>query len=185
MRSVLLFCMLAFTTAGHTENITIINPTAEGPATFAVEKLQTQLEAAGHDVTVLHSDRNIESKRVLLEVDESMSALSEAYTLTAKDQGITITGSDETGLMYGVLGLVEDFRNGAPWNKIKNKTEQPHFPFRAIKFNLPWSSYRRNPALQLNTEDCKDLAFWEGFLDMMAENRFNVLSLWALHPWPT
>jgi len=29
----------------------------------------------------------------------------------------------------------------------------------------------------------RDLTFWEAFLDMMAANRFNVLTLWNLHPF--
>ena len=28
------------------------------------------------------------------------------------------------------------------------------------------------------------MAFWEAFLDMMADNRFNALTLWNMHPWP-
>ena len=31
---------------------------------------------------------------------------------------------------------------------------------------------------------CRNLTFWASFLDMMAENRYNVITLWALHPWP-
>jgi hypothetical protein len=44
-------------------------------------------------------------------------------------------------------------------------------------------SYRRHESLQLHDETCRDLKFWEQFLDMMAENRFNTLTLWSLHPF--
>ena len=60
----------------------------------------------------------------------------------------------------------------------------PKYLFRAIKFNLPWNSYRVHESLQLHTETVRSLDFWESFLDMMAENRFNVLTLWCLHPFP-
>ncbi|MHC4682194.1 MAG: hypothetical protein ACYTEK_26315, partial [Planctomycetota bacterium] len=40
-----------------------------------------------------------------------------------------------------------------------------------------------NPAMNLHTQTCRDLNFWQRFLDMMAQNRFNVLSLWNLHPF--
>lgn len=68
---------------------------------------------------------------------------------------------------------------------VEEKLSNPRFEFRAIKFNLPWSSYRpsENPAMSLHTETCRSLRFWQRFLDMMAENRFNVLSLWNLHPF--
>ena len=35
----------------------------------------------------------------------------------------------------------------------------------------------------MHTETCRDLKFWEKFLDMMVENRFNVLSLWNRIPF--
>ena len=48
---------------------------------------------------------------------------------------------------------------------------------------MPWDSYRRSPALDLHYETCRDTVFWNGFLDMMVENRFNKLTLWNLHPF--
>jgi hypothetical protein len=67
---------------------------------------------------------------------------------------------------------------------IKSGIRNPHFEYRIIKFNLPWSPYRNNPATHIHREVCRDTGFWEKFLDMMADNRFNVLSLWNLHPFP-
>ena len=64
-----------------------------------------------------------------------------------------------------------------------DRTARAQLEFRAIKFNLPWSAYRTSPALEQHQETCKDLRYWEAFLDMMAENRFNVLTLWSLHPY--
>ena len=37
--------------------------------------------------------------------------------------------------------------------------------------------------MEQHTEICRDLKFWESFLDQMAENRFNLLSLWNVHPF--
>ena len=83
----------------------------------------------------------------------------------------------------GVLDVAEHIRLGTSWNKIKDRTVKAQLEFRAIKFNLPWSAYRTSPALEQHQETCKDLRYWEAFLDMMVENRFNVLSLWSLHPY--
>ena len=55
---------------------------------------------------------------------------------------------------------------------------------RAVKFDLPWDTYRHSYALDLHLETCKDTAYWKAFLDIMAENRLNALSLWNLHPYP-
>ena len=108
---------------------------------------------------------------------------AEGFRRSSLRQGLKITASDERGAMYGVLDVAEQIRLGTPWNKIKDRTVKAQFEFRAIKFNLPWSAYRTSPALDQHQETCKDLKYWEAFLDMMAENRFNVLSLWSLHPY--
>jgi len=98
---------------------------------------------------------------------------------------ICIIARDETGAMYGTLDLMEQVQMKSGLREVEEKVTNPHFAFRAIKFNLPWSSYRpnENPAMNLHTQTCRDLNFWQQFLDMMAENRFNVLSLWNLHPF--
>jgi hypothetical protein len=62
--------------------------------------------------------------------------------------------------------------------------DKPYFPFRAIKFDLPWDSYRHSDALDQHYATCRDTLFWKAFLDMMAENRFNALCLCNLHPYP-
>ncbi len=102
---------------------------------------------------------------------------SEAYSIFPVGKKIAINGGDERGLIYGSLSLAEDLRNGIPIKAIKARSEQANLPFRAIKFNLPWDSYRHSEALNQHTETCRDLKFWAAFLDMMAENRLNALTL--------
>ena len=108
----------------------------------------------------------------------------EAFSIENNGKRITVTGGDERGLIYGSLSLCEDVRNGIPISRITAKTEKPHVPFRAIKFDLPWDTYRHSYALDLHGETCRDTMYWKAFLDMMVENRFNSLSLWNLHPYP-
>ncbi|HET9276769.1 MAG TPA: hypothetical protein VFN95_01245, partial [Flavitalea sp.] len=108
----------------------------------------------------------------------------EAFSIERNATLITVTGGDERGLIYGSLSLCEDVRNGIPISRITAKTEKPHVPFRAIKFDLPWDTYRHSYALDLHGETCRDTMYWKAFLDMMVENRFNSLSLWNLHPYP-
>lgn len=111
-------------------------------------------------------------------------AVKEAFTIRHAGSRLVVEGSDANGLMYGSLALVEDLRNGVSLAQIAPRQEQPALPFRAIKFNLPWDPYREGYAMTLHQETCRDLRFWELFLDMMAENRFNALTLWNLHPFP-
>jgi hypothetical protein len=108
---------------------------------------------------------------------------SEAFSIKPSGKQITITGGDESGILYGSLSIAEDLRNGVSLQNIKAKSEKPKLPFRAIKFDMPWDTYRHSLALDLHSETCKNVNYWKAFLDMMAENRFNVLSLWNLHPY--
>ena len=101
-----------------------------------------------------------------------------------KKDMIFVLATDETGCAYGLQDMVEQLQFNPKLNSIKEKTINPAFGFRAIKFNLPWSPYRPGPATDLHMETCRDLEFWKSFLDMMVENRFNVISLWNTHPFP-
>lgn len=96
----------------------------------------------------------------------------------------TVDGADESGAMYGLLELAEQISMQAGITGLPVKQVNARFPFRAIKFNLPWSTYRNSPFLADNTPIVRDTVYWKAFLDMMAENRFNTLTLWNLHPFP-
>jgi hypothetical protein len=96
---------------------------------------------------------------------------------------LVLAGGDERGAMYGLLDIAEQIGFGKTLDAIVERTERPRVAFRAIKYNLPWFSYRAAESLQLHMETVRDLDYWEGFLDMMAQNRFNRLTLWNLHPF--
>src|SRR5690606_34982616 len=103
---------------------------------------------------------------------------------TVERKQIFVLGLDETGLMYGIMELTEQLKAVNTIEQVKSALINARFPFRAIKFNLPWSSYRMNECFELQHQCVKDLHFWEQFFDMMLENRYNVLTLWNLHPFP-
>ncbi len=119
---------------------------------------------------------------ILLSLDRK-GLTPEAYSILPDGNKISITGGDERGIIYGSLSLAEELHNGITLQNIKAKNESTRLHFRAIKFDLPWDTYRHSIALDLHQETCADLNFWEAFLDMMAENRFNALTLWNLHPY--
>ncbi len=108
----------------------------------------------------------------------------EGFRIRKSDGTYTVTAIDDAGLMYGLLDLAEQVEMGKGLRGVEERTSHPRFPFRAVKFNLPWVSYRENESLQANTALCKDLNMWGAFLDMMAEDRLNVLTLWSLDPFP-
>jgi hypothetical protein len=152
---------------------------------FAQGKLEAALRQQGDALKRTTNQSPDQRTDIVVTVDPSMMTDigAEGFRRVSSRQGLKITASNERGAMYGVLDVAEQIRLGTPWKKIKEHTVKAQLEFRAIKFNLPWSAYRTSPALEQHQETCKDLKFWEAYLDMMVENRFNVLSLWSLHPY--
>lgn len=91
---------------------------------------------------------------------------------------------DAIGAIYGLSEIREAWKRYRHLNTLENKTSNPKLEYRIIKFNLPWSPYRNSEAVTLHDATCRDLKYWEKFLDMMVDNRFNALSLWNIHPFP-
>ncbi len=96
-------------------------------------------------------------------VIDSINMEKEAFSIVNDGTTISITGGDGAGLIYGSLSIAEDLRNGIKLQSIKASSEKPHVPFRAIKFDLPWDTYRRSTALDLHVETCKDINYWKAF----------------------
>ena len=107
---------------------------------------------------------------------------AEGYFLLNSGNGTSVVlANDGSGALYGTLELVRQLRNT---NLIVDTFVQGgHFPYRALKFNLPESPYRPGRATALHGDTVRSMHFWTSFLDMMVHNKFNVLSLWQLHPW--
>jgi hypothetical protein len=189
------------TSKSRSVNITIAYKTASPLLRFAAQKLDEALHEiavsvshndlvdAPHDAEVVIIRRKEEADEAGLRqrLDLPASVPREGFHLfPMRGNGTTaicVYAHDDAGAMYGTLELAEQLRMRGALEALVQTSAVPRFGFRAIKFNLPWSPYRSGPATDVHLDLCRDLAFWACFLDMMAENRFNVLSLWNLHPF--
>jgi hypothetical protein len=124
-----------------------------------------------------------EGKPAVFELRIEPSMGPEAFSVERTGRQFSITGGDGRGLIYGALELREQLLDGVSLDQVKAVSERPALAFRGIKFNTPWDSYRPSSALDQHYDTVRDLKFWERFLDMMVENRFNAISLWTLHPF--
>jgi hypothetical protein len=152
---------------------------------FAVGKLEAAVQRQSGTLKWTMNQAPDQGAEIVVTVDPTLltDIGADGFRRVNSRQGLRITSGGERGAMYGVLDVAEQIRMGTPWNKIQDHTVKAQFEFRAIKFNLPWAAYRTSPAIEQHDATCRDLKFWEAFLDMMVENRFNVLSLWSLHPF--
>lgn len=146
----------------------------EAQVLYAINRLE---EASGESHYKL-SSRNAD---IIIKASIAERLGPESFTIAAENNVVVVEGGDATGLMYGLLEIKEQLEKGN--QVIQDVQESPHLNFRALKFNLPWNSYRVAESLSLHYETCRDTLFWIDFLDMMAENRFNALTLWNLHPF--
>jgi hypothetical protein len=146
----------------------------------ALQKLSITTQVV--DNTIATGTELIQMKIVKLNVDSELK--KEGYRIGKSGNSYIITAIDQSGAMYGLMDMAEQIEMKKGFGNFEEKIVNPRFAFRAVKYNLPWHSYRENESLQANDELSKDLTMWASFLDMMAENRLNALTLWGLHPFP-
>ena len=104
-------------------------------------------------------------------------------------KGYWALGGDRIGAMYGGIHIGEIVAGGSLAN-LKDQDKTPYIHKRGLKFNIPLD--KRTPSFddggasaRTNRDDVWDLDFWKEYLDVIARQRFNVLSLWVRHPFPS
>lgn len=176
---VFLFFLLVGSNCAFAQSVFLQHDLSAEDMEYASAVVRQALVDKGHEIL---DSSSLQSFRIMFDMTPGLG--DEAYAIERDGMSLHIRGGDRGGLIYGAFSLAEQIRNGVALNEVKAQQESPLLPFRAIKFNLPWDSYRSSSALDLHHDTVRDTAYWEKFLDMMAENRFNALTLWNLHPFP-
>ncbi len=107
----------------------------------------------------------------------------QGYALQRTGREIRVTAPAAVGAMYGGLDLAETIRLDG-LDAVREKKAEPFIARRGVKFNIPLDA--RTPsyddsgdAAQQNIATMWQWDFWENYLDEMARNRYNVLTLWT------
>ena len=148
---------------------------------YALEKMEAELNKKGINVKFKNKIQYNNDLNIIFE--ERTVAGAEDYRIEKHSGRTDLVAGTPIGAMYGILTVTDYIKAHGSMKGLPEGEVKAALPFRAIKFNLPWFSYRRGENLQLHYETCRDTLFWEGILDMMAENKFNALTLWNLHPF--
>lgn len=179
------------------------------PIAFAAGDIQAALARRQHAVqtrTLASLDEDAPGRSIVLAVagDKAAARLAarggtpveapgpQAYALRTTSKpgpGHWVLGGDAVGAMYGGLDLAEAIRTGT-LDALKDADRRPHVARRGIKINIPLDlrtpSYTcSSDAAQANIPEMWERDFWTRTLDALARHRYNVLSLWSLHPFPS
>ena len=119
----------------------------------------------------------------------SLRVARAAPAATTEKPEVFILGYDDAGLMYGGLEVAELLRTRGVAS-LADTDQNPHLIERGVKFNIPLDA--RSPSYsdagdsaQQNIATVWEMSFWREFIDRLARQRFNLVSLWNLHPFPS
>lgn len=160
------------------------DPSTGEPGKFAAEEIRREAKAKG--MTLGNGAKAI---RISITVEKNTRGVAQSYRIERDGEELRVIGGDAVGAMYGGLEIAEAIRTGT-LDLLKDSEHRPYIGRRGIKFNLPLDlrtpSYTDcSDAAQANIPVMWDREFWTEFLDAMARHRYNVLSLWSLHPFPS
>lgn len=185
--SYLLLLFLVLTTCKETSPSKVtISSTIEHPQIeFVYNELKTALSEKNIILeTVQGKDANIQ-----LSLIKSEELRLEGFKITKSDQGVRLMAIDTAGLIYGGLELAEQIALYGV-EGVKPLRQNPYMEMRGPKFNIPLDvrtpSYSdASDAGQHNIPVMWDYGFWTDFIDNLARHRYNYISLWSLHPFPS
>ena len=148
---------------------------------YAAEYLQKKLTEMGYTVNPKKADCKIM-------LSNANSGTAEGYTIARDKKGITVTGNDATGVIYGCVELADRIRQAGGLD-IQPVTEAPQMVMRGTCIGLqktvylPGHGVYEYPYTPENFPWFYDKQEWVKYLDMMVENKMNSLYLWNGHPF--
>ncbi|TKJ37704.1 MAG: carbohydrate-binding family 6 protein [Planctomycetes bacterium B3_Pla] len=209
--AVLLVCCLMASAQVQAAAVTLLVDGENPQAVFASGEIQKALRARGHSVRqsdLTRLGRVTDDVRIVLGllsetgVTGAMRSEGARSAGTLKGEGYSIRvgsiggratywaiGADAAGVMYGGLELAEVIRVD-DLEGIEDVDHNPYMAMRGTKFNCPLDV--RTPsytdvcdAAQNNIVEMWNLDFWKEYIDNLARYRYNYVSLWSLHPFPS
>lgn len=157
---------------------------------MAAESSEPMLDFARSEVISAARATALTAPRIDFLFDQSLG--EQAYRIEKNGSAFSITAGDAAGAMYGGLGIAEAMRLGsdAMARLLAAGICRPHVVQRGIKFDIPLDL--RTPgycdgstSARDNIPDIWTREFWSEYFDELARHRYNAISLWNLHPFPS
>jgi len=202
--------VLADSSGKKVNSVDIYYSAEEDPIAFSAEDLEHMLMSMGAKVTmntlsslsdsptgtfvvIAKTSPELQEKLAVAGGKAIGSQDDQDYALrvTHKDgiHGYWALGGDRIGAMYGGIHIAEIIAGGSLAD-FQDEDKTPYIQKRGLKFNIPLD--RRTPsfddggvAANTNRKNVWDINFWKEYFDVIARQRYNVLSLWNRHPFPS
>jgi hypothetical protein len=193
------------------EQITIYVSPDVAPAGFAADEIESALKQRGHTVQrapLNRFDASASDRSFVITQTSDQARLDRLHrsgstvpheiakegfsirrTGTNRAPIVWIVGEGAGGAMYGGLEVAEQIRL-LGLDAIEQLNRNPYMSMRGTKFNIPLDvrtpSYSdMSDAAQANIPEMWSFDFWKNYLDTLARHRYNYVSLWNLHPFPS
>lgn len=177
--------LISFACSSGSKTIKVAADASIPQLAFALEELESALAEKGYVMQI--SEKT--GARVVLTVSDDLPGLEEEGFRIESGELIQVSGADVGGVMYGGLELAEQIRIYG-LDGVREMERNPYMKMRGIKFNIPLDV--RTPsytdpcdAAQNNMIEMWSMDFWKDHIDNLAKNRYNFISLWSLHPFPS
>ncbi len=200
---------LLLVAAGSSAEVTIRTDAPSPLEEFAAKEIEAALKARGE--TPARADWSAPKhggSQVVLALAENTAGVrdlvragatrpgelrNEGFSLRRTGSGdgqtVWVIGEGPGGVMYGGLELAEQIRVKG-LGGVEAMDRNPSVAMRGAKFNAPLDvrtpSYTdASDSAQQNIATVWDFDFWTAYLDALARDRYNFVSLWSLHPFPS
>jgi hypothetical protein len=190
--------LLAFAAACPAQNADVVSDRETPQLRFAKQELDAALQGQRffvyHGATKLPLKVGTRNMRIRIETRaDSPGIQAEGFIITRADREdeiqVHVVSIDTAGALYGTLELAEQIRTRGA-EGVSDTARNPYTRLRGTKFNIPLDlrtpsySDMGDPA-QANIATVWDFNFWRDYLDQLARDRYNFVSLWNLHPFPS
>lgn len=182
--SIIIITLFGCTKKEHV--ITLYCTSDNNQVKFAIEEIKTVCSEKGFQIEITDN----QNADILISIESNVSEIkNEGFSLSKNKNQISLVAIDAAGIMYGGLELAEQIKLYGI-DGIKPVQQNPYMEMRGTKFNIPLDV--RTPsysdpcdAAQNNMEEMWNYDFWTEYIDNIARYRYNFISLWSLHPFPS
>lgn len=173
--------------AGRPNGLSISSNMQDEKISFGIDEINLALKEKG----ILLNTTDSAGSNIQIRVNAEAEGIKPEGFSIIKTLGneIEVLASDAAGAMYGGLELAEQIKLYG-LNGIKETSQNPYMEVRGTKFNIPLDV--RTPSYtdpcdsgQKNIPEMWSMDFWKEYIDNLARYRYNYISLWNLHPFPS